>query len=901
MSLASPSPDDPGSRAVSPLRREARRPEGTRPEVPDHEILRIIGTGAYGEVWLARSVTGAYRAVKVVWREDFEDERTFIREFKGILNYEPIARSNPGLVHILHVGRHEGEFPHYFYVMELADDAYTGIHVEPSEYMPRTLRSDMKLYGHHAMPLDYVLEVGSQLAQALAGLHAEELTHRDIKPANVVFVNGRAKLADVGLVAHSSKRSFVGTEGYIPPDGPGTPRADVYALAKVLYEMSTGKDRLDFPELPLELPEGATHRRWMEFNRVICAAADPHVSKDSIVTAQALANRLDDLRQVSPQKKVQRHRRLTGLQLLRRILVALLALGFLLSLAAHFLPQEFRERLKKAGAALAGQETPVAVQPQPQQIPLPPREETNPPRDDDDPDAQDEEEEGGQLFIATSPAGASVYTEDGVYLDETPYGPVHMTPGKRVSFILRKEGYADAYESGVIPEHGLLSLGGELQAYRPPRTGQVWTDALGMPYDPNGETHEARTPVTKQHFEAFLRSDPGASQILWEEIPGSELIRTTQEGISSFTLWLTRQCEMSGLIGRDHSLIARPEANLASGANMCAYRLSTVLVQKTPITVYSNPAGASVMLNGRLLGVTPMQGVRVPLAPYYIEVRLPGYSSIRRSGLSPKDLSLNLVLQPNYSVVFGEEWINSLGMKLRPLSSNLMAAATETRISDYRAYCHATGTPAPESPSFEQNEHHPVVFVSRTDAENFARWLTAKERDAGLIEETDCYRLPTDEEWSVMVGLKKEKGHSPYDRQRYRSDITEQEFPWGRRWPPLRNTGNFADTTARPYQQMNHVIPNYRDGFPFTAPVGSFEANAWGLHDMDGNVQEWVSGEYGGPTNFAFRHYGVTRGGDFSSFRPNQLHSGSRTPRPVDARGPTVGFRLMLERSNRPR
>ena len=247
---------EPVSRVQRPATRRARRPEGTAPVIADLEMLRIIGTGAYGEVWLARTVTGAHRAVKVVWREDFDDERSFIREFEGVLQYEPIARHNPGLVHILHVGRHEGEYPYYYYVMELADDAYTGIHIEPSAYMPRTLRSDMQLYGLHAMPLDYVLEVGSQLAHALAGLHAEELTHRDVKPANVIFVNSRAKLADAGLVAHNSKRSFVGTEGYIPPDGPGTPRADVYALAKVLYEMSTGKDRLDFPELPAELPDG---------------------------------------------------------------------------------------------------------------------------------------------------------------------------------------------------------------------------------------------------------------------------------------------------------------------------------------------------------------------------------------------------------------------------------------------------------------------------------------------------------------------------------------------------------------------------------------------------------------------------------------------------------------------
>ena len=61
-------------------------------------------------------------------------------------------------------------------------------------------------------------------------------------------------------------------------------------------------------------------------------------------------------------------------------------------------------------------------------------------------------------------------------------------------------------------------------------------------------------------------------------------------------------------------------------------------------------------------------------------------------------------------------------------------------------------------------------------------------------------------------------------------------------------------------------------------------------------MQEWVSGEYGGPANFHFRKYGVTRGGDYTSFRPGQLSSHSRTPHPADTHRPTIGFRLVLER-----
>ena len=847
------------------------------PEIPDLEMLRIIGKGAYGEVWLARTVTGACRAVKVVWHEDFDDERSFTREFEGVLNYEPIARGNPGLVHILHVGRRDGEYPCYYYVMELADDAYTGIHISPEEYIPRTLLSDMQLYGHRPLPLDYVLEVGSQLAHALAGLHAEELTHRDVKPANVVFVNGRAKLADAGLVAPNSRRSFVGTEGYIPPDGPGTPRADVYALAKVLYEIATGKDRLDFPELPAELPEGASHRRWLKFNDIICAAAEPVIGKSSIISAQVMAERLDALRGFAPRStgpagKPRRKLKAT------HVAVAGLTVALAAAVGSHFLPSDMSSRLQGAADALAGR-APVTPQQNTEQ-----REQSPSP-------------EGSSLFIASVPSGASIYTEEGVYVDETPYGPVDVRPGQQLRFILRKEGYADTYCSGEVPENGLLCLGGDLTPYRPPRSGETWTDAQGTAYEPEGNTHRATTAVTRAMFEDFLQDSPERTQLAFEEVPGTGLVRTTTEGISAYTLWLAGKCTAAGTLGRDHTLVAIPEQE---HGEMSCFRLSTTLVMKTPITVYSNPAGAEVRLNGQLLGVTPMQDERVPLAPYLLEVRLPGHAVVRRSGLSPRGLSLNLVLEPNHSVTFGAEWINSLGQKFRPLTPALLVGATEVRVSDYRAYCTATGVPEPQRPTFEQNEHHPVVYVSRTDAENFARWLTHRERELGIIESTDFYRLPTDEEWSAMVGCKGEVGGSPYARHRQHSGLSAQEFPWGMSWPPQQNSGNYADISARPYLPVNHVISNYRDGFTHTAPVGSFSANSLGLHDLSGNVQEWVSGEYGGPPDFNFRHYGVTRGGDYTSFRPSQLNSAGRTPQQAESRRPTIGFRLMLERYAQP-
>src|SRR5213594_2336480 len=90
------------------------------PHIPDHELLRRIGAGSYGEVWLARSVMGTLRAVKIVQRQTFERDESFEREFKGIQKFEPVSRSHEGLVDILQIGRNY-EAGCFYYVMELAD------------------------------------------------------------------------------------------------------------------------------------------------------------------------------------------------------------------------------------------------------------------------------------------------------------------------------------------------------------------------------------------------------------------------------------------------------------------------------------------------------------------------------------------------------------------------------------------------------------------------------------------------------------------------------------------------------------------------------------------------------------------------------------------------------------
>jgi WD40 repeat protein len=252
------------------------------PAIPDHTLIRPIGRGAYGEVWLARNVMGVLRAVKIVERRQFDSHRPYEREFAGIQRYEPVSRLADGLVHVLHVGRNDAA-GYFYYVMELADDANAEGGVPNSEsttnncatecYSPRTLRSDVKRL--HRLPIADCLRVALDVVSGLAKLHEQGLVHRDVKPGNIIFVSGRAKLADIGLVSKGGEgRTFVGTEGYIPPEGPGSPVADIYALGMGLYEASTGYAPERFPKVPAEWFAEEAGPEAIEFHEIVLKACE---------------------------------------------------------------------------------------------------------------------------------------------------------------------------------------------------------------------------------------------------------------------------------------------------------------------------------------------------------------------------------------------------------------------------------------------------------------------------------------------------------------------------------------------------------------------------------------------------------------------------------------------------
>ena len=210
--------------------------EGSR--LGPYELVAPLGAGGMGEVYRARD-TRLHRdvALKVLAEARLTDATArarFEREMAIVAKL-----THPGICTLLDVG-HEGD--RVYFVMELLRG--------------ETLATRLDRAGTEGLPLEEALEIAAGVCEALAYAHRHGVVHRDVKPANIMLTPDGVKLLDFGVArlrqlegtvdakAGTSTLSILGTPAYMAPeqiDGRADPRADLFSLGAVLYEMLAGQ------------------------------------------------------------------------------------------------------------------------------------------------------------------------------------------------------------------------------------------------------------------------------------------------------------------------------------------------------------------------------------------------------------------------------------------------------------------------------------------------------------------------------------------------------------------------------------------------------------------------------------------------------------------------------------
>jgi formylglycine-generating enzyme required for sulfatase activity len=333
------------------------------------------------------------------------------------------------------------------------------------------------------------------------------------------------------------------------------------------------------------------------------------------------------------------------------------------------------------------------------------------------------------------------------------------------------------------------------------------------------------------------------------------------------------------------------------------------------VTISSNVV-AQVNINGQSRGTTPFSG---ELAAKETQVTLDkqGYRSVTRTFTpsSKNNTTLNIPLLTEFDARRQEG---------RPLFANQIGI----NLLRFNGDAYEMGSP-PNEPGRRRNEHQldvdfsrsfwvsqheitqaqyaafkgqsstsklPQTDISWDDAARFSNWLSEQEglpvfyriqgnRVVGFDPNSRGYRLPTEAEWEWLA--KKAK--------RPRSTI----YVWGNQSRIPVNSGNFADESSKANQLI--FLEDYDDKQVGVAPVGSFSADRVGLHDLAGNVSEWVHDFYTtalpDTSKVHIDYLGaargtqhVVKGGNYTSGRLRELRAAFRevgeTPKP------TIGFRI---------
>ena len=316
---------------------------------------------------------------------------------------------------------------------------------------------------------------------------------------------------------------------------------------------------------------------------------------------------------------------------------------------------------------------------------------------------------------------------------------------------------------------------------------------------------------------------------------------------------------------------ARLSLSLSRGE--MAERAVTLQPELGEVRFAIEPAEAKIVVNGKVMG-TGSQVLSLPAVQQRVEVRLAGYAGyetqvLPKPGLA-QQVSVTLLTEaaarkaamtPTVTTGLGNTLVLidpsvetqnpfTMGASRRDpgrranevehpveLRRAFYIASTETTNAQFRQYEASHDSGLIESYSLDRDQQ-PVAGISWQQAASFCNWLSRREglppfyrENQGIIigfnPGSIGYRLPSEAEWAFAARVEGD---------------TLRRFAWGDDFPPSAVVTNVADNTSA--LVTGRILNGYTDQFVVSAPVGSFPPNHRGLHDMGGNVAEWVHDGY---------------------------------------------------------
>lgn len=869
--------------------------------LPQYEISDIIGRGGMGAVYKGRQ-TKLNRTVAIkLLPETFtqgEDELNFAKRFEQ----EAQAMANldhPAIISIYDFG--ETASGQLYFVMEFVDgmDVFQYIHKHGGKLLQE---SALTITAHVLDALDYA--------------HSHGIVHRDIKPANVLLNHeGRVKIADFGLAkkfgdaatvstpALTLANVAVGTPDFVAPealDSDQTPdqRADLYAVGVMLYQMLTGKlPRGNFQE-PSELDAEIDERLDAIVSKAMEANPDHRYQSAAAVRADLDMVLSQPLARVTAGESSGKVAAVVPVTTSIRggkeakpkpTLPMYLGVGVgaitIIGIGTFVLfgGSEQKDVTRASTVESVVSETGTApksevrpTQPTPTKFVEAPKPKPPKPVVAETPAEHVTPKPEPVAVAVPAPKAPEVITKPiaakpDVLPAQSPASPVRPvsappslpTPNPLLAipgFSSRLEGYLVARRSQAIDLATKYGRGLETRVGQAADAGDLKTASAYTDEKARVETlikaleSPPLDPVAAVSATAALPALPDASP---ETLVALRQTWTTESTKIRSTLDTALEQSLKAL-----------EVELTKARDF--ERAKAVLAWRE---VLSDPQGAGSPDADSSTASTPTLS-KPPGSQTPTTARNPARGELPSA---TKDAPFE----------------NSLGMKFVPVpGTEVLFCIHETRYRDYEEYAKKAKETVDsewQNQTFDGFEikrdakDHPVTQVNWDSAQKFCVWLSEKEGKT--------YRLPTDREWSLAVGIGREED--------WTADTTPETvlkvpdvFPWGDEWPPPAESENYSDESRRANvpRDKAEYLDGYNDGFPMTAPVMSFEPNKLGLFDLGGNAGEWCDDWYSNEQNSR-----VIRGGScYTSNRDHLLSSHRGRIRPSGRVSNNIGFRVVL-------